>query len=85
MALEYMRDEMLRQIKAQLGSEAQVAAYHSAWNDAILNSGKPLPCPSCYMKGDIRRLKPISEEHGIAVVRCEHCRETIEIDSPEIR
>lgn len=85
MALELMRDEMLRQIKAQSGTDAQAAAYLAEWRDAIEHSGKPLPCPSCYMKGEIQRLKPISEEHGVAIVRCEHCRETFEFDSPETK
>lgn len=85
MALELMRDEMVRQIKNRSATEAQVAAYLADWDDAIEHSGKPLPCPSCHLKGEARRLKPISEEHGIAVVRCEHCRETFEFESPETR
>ena len=83
MALELMRDEMVRQIKAQSATEVQIAAYLTDWNDAIENNGKPLPCPLCHLKGEIRRLKPISEEHGVAVIRCEHCHEKFEFDSPE--
>ncbi len=85
MALECMRDEMLRQIKKRSGSEAQVIAYRAAWNDAMVNSEKPLPCPSCFIEGNIHRLKSISEERSTGVVRCEHCRATFEFDSPETR
>lgn len=83
MALELMRDEMIRQIRAHSATEAQVVAYLANWNDAIAHSGKPLPCPLCYLKGEICRLKPISEEHGVAVVRCACCSEKIEFYSPE--
>jgi RecJ-like exonuclease len=84
-ALELMCDEMVRQIKVRSGTEEKVAAYLAQWADAIQHSGRPLPCPSCFMKGEIQRLKPISEIDGAAVVRCEHCRESFEFDSPETR
>jgi hypothetical protein len=83
MALEFMRDEMVRQIKERSATEGQVANYLADWNDAMKHSGKPLPCPLCYLKGEIQRLKSISEEHGLAVVRCEPCREKFEFESPE--
>lgn len=84
MALELMREEMVRQIRARSATDAHAAAYLTVWNDAILHSGKPLPCPACYLNGETRRLKPLREEHGIATVRCEHCREIFEFHSPEI-
>ena len=83
MGLELMRDEMVCQISARSATDTQVAAYLADWNDAIKDSGKPLPCPSCYLKGEIRRLKSISDARGVAIVRCEHCRETLEFESPE--
>lgn len=43
MALELMRDEMFRQIKNRSATEAQVAAYFADWDDAIEDSGRPLP------------------------------------------
>lgn len=83
MALELMSEEMVRQLRGQSATETQVAGYLNEWNDAIMHSGKPLPCPLCYLKGEIRRLKPISEVHGVAVVRCEFCHEAFEYKSPE--
>lgn len=83
MALELMREEMVHQLKVRLATEAQVAAYLTVWNEAIEHSGKPLPCPLCYLKVEIQRLNSISEENGVALVRCAHCRETFEFESPE--
>jgi hypothetical protein len=85
MPLELMRDEMCRQIRLRSGSAETLLAYRVAWDDAVSNSGKPLPCPACFISGDISRLKPISEKDGIAVVRCKSCRATFEYESPETR
>lgn len=83
MALELMLNRMIHQIKAQGATETQVAAYLTDWNNALEHIGKPLPCPLCHLKGESRRLKPISEERGRTVVRCECCRESFEFDSSE--
>lgn len=85
MGLELMRDEMVCQISARSATDTQVAAYLAGWNDAIEDSGKPLPCPSCYMEGEIRRLKSISDEGGVTIVRCEHCHQIFEFESPETK
>jgi hypothetical protein len=82
MALESMRDEMIRQIKARMATEEQVSSYLAEWYSAIDHTGKPLPCPLCYVNGEIKRLKAISEQKGIAVVRCEQCHVNFEFESP---
>lgn len=82
MPLELMRDEMVRQLNAQSATEIQIAKYLTDWNNAIEDKGKPLPCPSCYLKGGIQRLKSISDEGGVGIVKCEHCREKFEYQIP---
>jgi len=82
---EFMRDEMLCQLDENHATEAQKVACLAEWNRAVNNCGLPLPCPLCYLKGEIKRLKPISELNGIAVVRCTHCRYKFEYASPETR
>jgi len=82
MALEFMRDEMLRQLKANAATESQIAEYLAEWKVAMIHTGKPLPCPSCFMNGEINRLKAMSEKDGIAVVRCEQCRAYFKFESP---
>ena len=85
MALELMRDEMLRQLKARSATEFQISEYVNDWNIGIEQMGKPLPCPSCYLRGDIRRLKSISDENGVGIARCEHCREKFTYQNQETR
>lgn len=85
MALEGMRDEMIRQLMEQSATQAQVADYEARWNHAMGHPGEPLPCPLCFLRGEIRRLKSINDEGGVGVTRCEHCRETFEYESPEAR
>lgn len=83
MPLELMREEMVRQLNERSATKSEVGEYVAVWEDAIKHSGKPLPCPLCFLKRQIRRLKSISEENGVALVRCEHCRESFEYESPE--
>lgn len=83
MALEGMRDEMIRQLQARSATQGQIAEYQALWNHATTHPGDPLPCPLCFLGGETRRLKSISDEGGIGVARCEHCRETFEYPAPE--
>lgn len=81
MALELMCNEMVRQVKLQGATQEQTAAYLSAWQFAVNHSGEPLPCPLCYMQGQIARLKPISEDDETASVRCARCHTEFEFAS----
>lgn len=85
MALEGMRDEMIRQLRERSATQGQVADYEVRWNHAMSHPGEPLPCPSCFLRGETRRLKSISDEGGIGVAKCEHCRETYEYQAPEAK
>lgn len=83
MALEGMRAEMIRQLEARSATQAQIADYQARWNLAMTHPGEPLPCPLCFQSGETQRLKSISDEGGVGVSRCEHCRETFKYRAPE--
>ena len=83
MALEGMRDEMIRQLRERSATQAQLADYKARWNEAMTHTGQALPCPLCFLRGETRRLKSISDEGGVGVARCEHCRETYKYPAPE--
>lgn len=83
MALEGAHDEMIRQLREKSATQAQISDYEARWTHAMAHTGEPLPCPLCFLRGQTRRLKSISDEGGVGIVRCEHCRETFEYDAPE--
>jgi hypothetical protein len=83
MPLDGMREEMIRQLEEQSATPAQIADYQTRWNHAMTHPGEPLPCPLCFLGGEMRRLRSISDEGGVGVARCEHCRETFEYAAPE--
>lgn len=85
MALEGMHDEVIRQLTNKSATQAQIAEYDACWSRAMAHNGEPLPCPLCFLQGQVRRLKSISDEGGVGVARCEHFRETFEYDAPESR
>ncbi|CAG9932221.1 conserved protein of unknown function [Candidatus Nitrotoga arctica] len=75
MSLEFMLQEMLQQIYCRGGSEFVVEAYLIAWRSAIANFESPLPCPLCFMKGQIQRLNFLDDDSGVGSVRCARCRQ----------
>ena len=85
MALELMRDEMIRQLKEQSATQAQMAEHELRWKHAMTHPGEPLPCPLCFLAGETNRLRAISEESGLGIVRCEYCRNEFQYKSPEAR
>jgi len=83
MALEGMHDEMIRRLREREASQAQVADYEARWSHAMNHRGEPVPCPLCFLRGETRRIKSISDEGGVGIAKCEHCRETYEYQAPE--
>ncbi|MFM9885411.1 MAG: hypothetical protein ACKVQT_20495, partial [Burkholderiales bacterium] len=82
MALEGMHDEMIRQLQNRSPSQSQIAEYETLWNHAISQSREPLPCPLCFLSGEVGRLKSLSDEGGIGIAKCERCREAYEYQAP---
>jgi hypothetical protein len=83
MALENMHDEMLRQLKKSAALNETIDKYESVWTSATRNSGLPIPCPSCFIKGSVSRLSPLKDESGISSARCSDCKTKYEWRSPE--
>ena len=82
MALENMHDEMLRQLKKSAASNETIDKYESVWTSAMRNSGLPIPCPSCFIKGDVFRLSPLKDEGDISAARCVDCKTKFEWPNP---
>jgi len=83
MALENMHKEMIRQLKKSAASNETIDKYESVWVSAMRNSGLPIPCPSCFIAGNVSRLSPLKDDRGISSARCDHCRTKYEWQSPE--
>lgn len=82
MALEYMLQEMLNELRRANATEGQIRDYRDSWNSALQNRGEPLPCPRCFLAGVLGRLKPISEKNDWATEVCQSCRATFQHPSP---
>lgn len=50
MAMEYMRDELLNQLKAYGATDEEIDAWREQWRAAVESAGDPLPCPKCFTK-----------------------------------
>ena len=75
MAMEYMHDELLNQLKAYGASDAQIAAWQEQWRSALVNRNEPLPCPNCFYQGQpTGRLQPIPASPKRAKVKCAVCK-----------
>jgi hypothetical protein len=82
MPYEAMCKEMIHQIRVLGGTESQVDAYLTDYSIADENSERPLSCPSCYLKGDTKRLNHLDDQNGVHIVRCTYCRKFFEFVSP---
>lgn len=48
MALEYMHDALLMQLKSYGATGAQLDTWEVQWQTAVASAGDPLPCPKCF-------------------------------------
>jgi hypothetical protein len=83
MALEFMHIKMIDHLKSSGASDEIIERYQSVWNGAMNNSSLPIPCPTCFRKGLIHRLKPLPDKSGISSARCENCKTKFEWSSPD--
>jgi hypothetical protein len=75
MAMEYMQDELLKQLKAFGSSDAQINLWIEQWRTALVNTGAPLPCPKCFYEGrPTGRLQPIPADPNRAKAKCAVCK-----------
>jgi hypothetical protein len=83
MTLEFMHVEMLRWLRENATSPDKIDQYQEAWETAMLNSGKPIPCPSCFTAGRIARLTPLPDSGGTSTAKCISCKSKFEWPSPD--
>ena len=75
MAMEYMHDELLHQLKAYGATEAQIDAWREQWHAAVESAGDPLPCPkSFYEDQPTGRRQSLPAEPKRAKSKCAVCR-----------
>lgn len=74
MSIESMLKAMVHEIRVLGGTEDQVDAYLTDWTMATEDSANSLPCPSCYLIGEIKQLNHLDDTDGISKVRCTCCR-----------
>jgi len=75
MALEYMHDELLKQLKSYGATNAQLDAWEVRWRAALASGGDPLPCPKCFYDSlAIGHLKSLPAEPKHAKCKCASCK-----------
>lgn len=75
MASENLKLELLRFLKEEGALQFVVEAWAVAWYNATLfPEERVLPCPACFLKAEVRALRPLAASGKIGAVRCEHCR-----------
>ena len=68
----------VRLLSAGAGPDA-VEGYFSKWNLAIhQDSVPPLPCPECYVNGDVFFLRRLPSPAGVGIVECPACSASFE-------
>jgi hypothetical protein len=83
MALEFMHKEMLSQLSKNNASIETIERYEIVWASAMRNSGQPIPCPSCFVLGEISRLNPLSDLKELSSAKCSSCKTKFYWPSPE--
>src|ERR1700761_7559446 len=77
MTLEAMHQAMENELTSQGAPGEKVAAYDAAWKHATATPGrdKPLPCPLCFMQGEISVLSLLPDDGDHAQATCATCGE----------
>lgn len=83
MLIESMLKAMVHEIRVQGGTEEQIDAYLDDWLFTFEDSRNPLPCPSCYLIGEIAQLDHLDDTDGVSKVRCTNCRTFFQLDNTE--
>ena len=74
MTLKLLRETVRTHLLEKGTSIRSVNAYLSKWDDALEAHGSgPLPCPDCYVGGDVSPLQRIPSPAGVGIVRCPSC------------
>jgi hypothetical protein len=75
MAMEYMHDELLNQLKMYGATDKQIDAWRDQWRSAVESAGDPLPCPKCFYEGQpTGQLQSLPAEPKHAKSKCAVCK-----------
>lgn len=76
MALPKVREVMVADLRRRGASRKVIDDYIAHWNDAQMNSGKPISCPVCFFAGKKdSRLKALSVRVNVQRASCVVCGE----------
>lgn len=78
MARESLRLELLRFLKQEGALPPFIEDWAVAWYRATLLPDEPLPCPACFLEGEMRRLRPADGFEKLGAVECEYCHTRFE-------
>jgi hypothetical protein len=68
----------MRLLKKGAAPEA-VEKYFSRWEVALdTDNAPPLPCPDCYLVGEVSLLRRVPSPAGVGVVECPACAASFE-------
>ena len=79
MTLKLLRETMRVRLINRGATPETVDDYLSKWDDALeVDGGAPLPCPDCYVRGAVSRLRRMPSPAGVGIVKCPSCRAAFE-------
>ncbi len=79
MTLKLLQDTMRARLLKKGASSNAVETYFSRWDVALhADSAAPLPCPDCYVDGDVSLLRRLPSPAGVGIVECPTCTATFE-------
>lgn len=83
--LELMYKEMIARLEQLNASKDVINDYTGHWIEAMMSSGKPIPCPNCFGIGKKdSRLEPLPMKGSMSTVKCESCKEYFSYEEPTL-
>jgi hypothetical protein len=74
-------NRMIEDLEDRGLSESDIEKVGKYWETAQNN--KPLPCPTCILRGETGALVPLAEDaKGVESVRCTVCDDLYELSEP---
>lgn len=74
MTLNLLRETMRRHLQQRGARPEAIDTFLSRCDSALAaDSAAPLPCPDCYVDGEVSRLQRIPSPAGVGIVRCASC------------
>jgi hypothetical protein len=79
MTLKLLQDTMRARLLKKGAASDSVETYFSRWDVALhADSAAPLPCPDCYVEGEVSLLRRVPSPAGVGIVECPACAAAFE-------